>query len=213
MQMTRLIQYFDWFFFRLVWLCLFRLKVRGQENFADYPTRNLVFYANHSSYFDPFLASINIPLSYYLHCREFKFLASRRQAIGKWYSPIIRAMGAYPLPEGKKGYESVMPETISLVREGYPVMIFPVPYLRPDICPEEARPGICYLAEQTKATLVPVCIKNVSGWKIKELFGRHRRVEVIYGKPVSYQEFAALPGDCRQKAAALMEIVKEMSTK
>ncbi len=209
--MIKFVQFFIWLICRILWKLIFRLEIKNQVVFKCCPTENIIFYANHASYFDAFLASTTIPLSYYFKFKGFRFLAKRKHAHNRWYARYIRMMGAYPLPKDKKGYERAMPETIEYTKRGYIPVIFPIPKLFRDINPSDAYPGVSYLAEQSKATLLPIYIGNSYGWCFREFFGRHRRVKVVFGEPISHEEFSQLEGDYREKSMHLMEKVADLA--
>ncbi|MEA3450011.1 MAG: lysophospholipid acyltransferase family protein [Patescibacteria group bacterium] len=211
--MIKFIQFFIWLFGRIIWKLIFRIEVKNREVFKICPTKNIIFYANHSSYFDAFLASTNIPLSYYFKFKGFRFLAKRKHACLRWYARFIRMMGAYPLPKDKRGYVRAMPDTIKYAKQGYVIVIFPIPKLLRDINPGDAYPGVSYLADESRAGLLPVYIGNTYGWSFWELFRRHRRVQVIYGSPISHAEFSRIEGDYREKSRCLMERLKKLKDK
>jgi 1-acyl-sn-glycerol-3-phosphate acyltransferase len=193
-----------------MWRLIFRLEVVNREIFKNCPSKNIIFYANHASYFDAFLVSTNIPLSFYFKFKGFRFLAKRKHAHDRWYAPFIRAMGAYPLPENKKGYMKVMPDTIKHTRAGYTVVIFPIPHLQQNIDPNDARPGIAYLIEQTQATLIPTYIDNSFAWKVREIFINRRKIKVVYGKPITCSEYSILDDNYKIKSKQLMEKIIDL---
>lgn len=204
-MLIKFVQFFVWIFGRLIWLLFFRMEVKNRHYFKQYPLKGAVFVANHISYFDAFLISTNMPFWYYLKSPGMRFLATHRHAKERWYSPFIRLMGAYPLPKEKKGYEASLVKTIEYVNQGYLVVMFPTARCSAEERPEDARPGISYLVNKTKSTIAPARIINAYRVTLKELLTRRRRVQIIYGPPISYQEVKSLNGDFREQSSRIME--------
>jgi 1-acyl-sn-glycerol-3-phosphate acyltransferase len=100
---------------------------------------------------------------------------------------LLKGLGAFPV-DRKAGDVSAIKRSIALLEQGKCVGIFPQGHRNPGVDPRETevRHGIGMIAARTHATILPcyLCMKDYK-------FKLGRRVDIVVGKPMKYEEYAA----------------------
>lgn len=174
---------------------LFTYECRGEENV---PARGpAVVAANHPSYLDPVLLSLEVP-------RPIRFMAWDALFKVPMLGGAIRAFGAFPVDvrqgQGRAAYEKAR----ALVESGEVVGLFPegkrsrTGWMEPSL-----REGAARLAWQTGAPLVPASIAGAyRAWPHFQSLPKPARIRVRFHKPIDPGGYRSLPEE--EAIAALL---------
>lgn len=173
----RVVIFSTWCFFKI----FYRLKVQGRENFVD---GGAIIAANHVSFFDPPVVAISCP-------EEIQFLA-RTSLFKGLFGRFIKRLNSHPVDP--KHNLNVMRTISNLVKDGKKVLIFPEGARSADGKLQPLQTGASFLMMRTKAPIIPIRIEGMHRlWprnrKWPKLFGK---LHVSIGKPIYFEEFAAL---------------------
>ena len=164
-------------------LWLFRVRVRYPEREPDTEGSYLVC-ANHVSALDPVLIAAAMSR------RQPHFMAKKELFRIPLLGGLLRTLGAYPVD--RAGDVGAIKTSLALLEQGNCVGVFPqgtrCPGKPPRMTADKVKNGAGLLCEKTQATVMPVCLKTKND-RPRLL----RRVEVIFGEPISY---ATLMEDC-----------------
>ncbi len=157
---------------------IFRIKYHGAENEPRVEEGPYILICNHISNTDPvFLcAGIKHQQPYYMAKKElFKV-----PILGK----LVSALGAFPVNRGGADVSAIK-NTISILKSGRCIGIFPQGHREPGKTPMEAnlKTGAAMIAVKAQATVFPCCIKTRDN-----KFKLFRRIDVYYGKPIKFEE-------------------------
>ncbi len=158
-----------------------RVHVIGKENIPK--DGGYVICCNHIGVNDVFLLGTIFP-------RQIHFLGKK-----EWFSVpvlkhIIKALGAVKLDRSGKDV-GALKNAVSLVKSGKNIAIFPQGHRFPSVNPADTpiKSGIGLITYYAHSDVIPVCIKT-EGEKYRFL----RKIEVIIGKPIKYEELAFKKG-------------------
>jgi len=169
-------------FFRGVFHLLGRVKITGKEN-IPYGTP-YVAAMNHVSIFDPPLVGAFWP-------EQLEIIGASDVFEKPVQGLVLKTYGVIPVHRGDYD-RSLFVKVISIIRNGYPLLIAPeggrshVPAMK------RAKPGVAYIIEQTKIPVVPVGIVGTTEdfWK-KAKRGARPLLEMRIGKPITLPEITA----------------------
>jgi len=185
---------------------LFRIKYHGVENEPDEKDGSYVLICNHISNADPvFLCASGTK-------QQPHFMAKKELFKIPILRKLIAALGAYPV--NRSGADvSAIKNTIKMLEEGKSIGIFPQGHREKGIRPHDAnlKNGAAMIACRAKAMVLPCCIITK-----KNKFALFRRIDVYYGKPISFEElgydpdapgeYARITGELFGKVCELYEI-------
>ncbi len=105
-------------------------------------------------------------------------------------SPLIKALGAYPVDRGGADVGSIK-KTIELIKEGELVGIFPQGHRQGGRDPRqtEVKAGVGMIAYRSAAAVLPVFVENS---RMKT--GMFRKNHVTFGKCISFEELGFTSG-------------------
>jgi 1-acyl-sn-glycerol-3-phosphate acyltransferase len=167
---------------------LFTYECRGTENV---PVRGpAVVAANHPSYLDPVLLSLEVP-------RPIRFMAWEAIFKVPLLGALIRAFGAFPVDvrqgRGRAAYEKAR----ALVESGEVVGLFPegkrsrTGWMEPSL-----REGAARLARETGAPLIPASIAGAyRAWPHFQSLPKPARIRVRFHPPIDPLAYQGLPED------------------
>jgi 1-acyl-sn-glycerol-3-phosphate acyltransferase len=182
----------------------FKLRYHGLENIRGLKGGNVMFVANHMGKFDPFLVGCGLGRKYRRSIKGLMFPTAIEHANDSWYGGPIRLVGAYPIQRDKnEDLENKLKESLDYLLNGRALVIFPQGKRSNSCEPQEARPGVAWLAEQSNALIIPVQIFNSYKIGLMDLFVR-RDVNVIYGAPFKYADIAQPKSDYKEAAKRIM---------
>jgi 1-acyl-sn-glycerol-3-phosphate acyltransferase len=165
---------------RLV-LWLFRVRVRFPEREPGEDVSYLLC-SNHISALDPVLIAAAVTK------RQPHFMAKKELFRIPVLRSIIRAFGAYPVD--RAGDVGAIKTSIALLEQGSCVGMFPqgtrCAGKLPRDTADKVKNGAGLLCDKTHTTVWPVCLKTK-----KNRLRIFRRVELIFGEPISYEQMTS----------------------
>lgn len=193
-------------------------KVSGLEHAKDLP-EGVIFAANHSSEWDGILIRTALPYlwkrspMYYVSLKNEHYTnSSWRQKI--YDESILSFFGAYPAFTGLRDYAKSLRNHLVILRRGRSLTIFPEGQRTKDGTFSPARGGIAFLAHTTGVPVVPVAIRGMVRFGVREMFLRRRKVELIFGPAIPASELVpqAQPtaDDYKAGAQRLMDTIASM---
>ena len=173
-------------FFRILLLVLYRIRVHGLEN---YPlTDGALICANHQSNLDPIVMGVSCP-------RPVNYLA--KESLFHW-GPMgwfLRWNDAIPIDRSGAGIGG-MKETLRRLKRGESVVIFPEGSRSIDGELQPLKQGFCSLARRTSASLVPVAIDGTyDAMPPKCKTPRLGRIHLVFGPAIEPEEYQDLDDD------------------
>lgn len=189
-----MIYYLTYFFTKGLSFVFFPRVVKGWDNVPVKGAYLLV--SNHISNLDPPILGISTP-------RRLHFMAKielfKNPLVGWW----LRQLWAFPIKRGSGDY-GALKVALQLLKDGFPVLLFPEGTRRLDDRPLPAQAGAGFIALKSAVPIVPVYIKGSEcvmppGAK----FFKRSLVSVSYGKAFDVQ-------DCPDPQSAADKILKEI---
>ena len=119
---------------------------------------------------------------------------------------IVKALGAIRVDRGASDISAIR-ASVAAAEEGKVLSIFPQGHRYPGVDPATTKlhSGAALIAYHSKCDVVPVCI-NVKGAKYSFL----RKVEVVFGKPIKYEELGFTDGGREEYTAVTEKIFAEI---
>ena len=158
-----------------------RVKVVGKENIPM--EGGYVLCCNHIGVNDIFLLGT-------VYRRQPHFLSKKEWFSVPVFKHIFRWLGAIELDRGGRDV-GALKNAITCAKSGKTVAIFPQGHRYPGVNPKDTpiKSGGALIAYKAHCGIIPVCIKT-KDVKFKFL----RKIEVIFGKPLSYSELGFVNG-------------------
>ena len=159
---------------------LFRLHVHGAENEPAASDGPYIICGNHTFFADPiFLCAVTKQ-------QQPHFMAKKELFRIPLLNLLIKGLGAFPVDRGGSDVSAIK-KSISLLKEGKCVGIFPQGHRYVGVDPRntEIHHGLGMIASRTHAAILP-CYLCMKDYEYK--FGR--RVDIVIGKPMPYEEYA-----------------------
>ncbi len=170
------------------------LDVRGVENVDG--ERPFIFVANHASHADTVLLLAAIPVKE----RRRTVVAAAMDSffMDYWHAfKTVIVFNAIPVDRLKVNRRSAQ-QALELVEDGWNLVIYPEGGRTPDGRLQEFKGGAAYLAERSKATVIPTYIHE-SGWMKGPKYAkapiyvdaptqRRHHVVIAFGKPMRCEE-------------------------
>lgn len=176
---------------------IFGIRIHGLENIPE--GGGIMFCPNHIAARDAVVIAAACE-------REIKFLAKKELFTVPLLGRIIRALGAVRLDRGGADVGAIR-TSVNLIKSGYALSIFPQGHRYPGVNPSTTpkKNGAAMICYHAKCDVVPVCIK-VRGFK----YGIFKKVDVIFGKPISYDELNMQSGGSEEYRAATDKIFERI---
>lgn len=185
MNWRKIIWLFAWPVYRLFTAIFFKFEVKGRENLRNL-NKPFIIAANHASYLDGEFIVVAFPWN-----SEFfpiRYMAAEYYYKKLFLGSILWLLGGFPVIQGVRLDESLA-STVSLLKDGNVVGMFPEGKKTGDGQFGEAKPGVAYLALKSDLPILPVGISGTFGLDIKTiLFGR-RKIAINFGKPFYLKDF------------------------
>ena len=173
-------------FFRVLLLVLYRIRVYGLEN---YPAADgALICANHQSNLDPIVIGGACPRPVNYLAKESLF----RPGLMGWF---LRWNDAIPIDREGTGIAGIK-ETLRRLKRRESVVIFPEGSRSLDGELQDLKKGFCSLARRTSAALVPVGIEGTfDAMPPKSKTIRLGRIQVVFGPEIKAEEYQELDDD------------------
>lgn len=163
-----------------------QFRAHGLENVLDLKGP-ILFVPNHSSEWDGILVRVALPFfskrwspMYYVSMVKEKYTDSgwRKLIYG---GTLFNLVGAYPVYSGKKDYAYSLQNHIQILKNGANLCIFPEGKRTKDGRLGKAHGGITFLAHNLKIPVVPVAIKGLVNFTVRDFFLFKRQVSLHFG--------------------------------
>lgn len=149
----------------------FNLKIEGRENIPDKGAA--IIAPNHRSNFDPVLTGIGCP-------RQIRFMAKAELFDIKIFGALISKLGAFPVHRGK-GDVGAVKAAFAILKSENLLLMFPQGKRIKDGSRGKPKTGVTVIAHKMQSPVIPVYISG--NYKFRS------KVRVIYGKPISFEEY------------------------
>jgi 1-acyl-sn-glycerol-3-phosphate acyltransferase len=155
-------------------------KVQGVENL---PRQGPVILAiNHISMWDPVVAACSIP-------RPARFMAKEEIFSLPLLGRLFLKLGAFPIKRGQGDINAIR-QSLSILKEGQVLGLFPEGKRSKNGNIQKGMPGMVFLMEKSKASIVPIKVNGTQhmltkGWG---------NLSVVIGKPLSAEMLKAPEG-------------------
>ncbi len=164
----------------LILRIFYKFKVYGTENIIK---GSAIITPNHVSFLDPpaIAAAIN---------EELHFLAKEALFKIPILKNIIKILNTHPISEKESNIQTIKNLNFYL-KQGKKIVIFPEGTRAHDEKIGKLLPGVGFIINLTKSTIIPAYIHGASQvWrknkKFPKLFGK---IVCVFGKPIKYEEF------------------------
>ncbi len=162
----------------------------------------MIIAANHQSELDPLLIVACLPF----FTRSFPIIYVTREKSffsndnwKKWKQILyggafFRMIGAYPAYIGLKNYKLALQHHLEILKMGNNVGIFPTGKRvknKKEII--KIKGGVAFLAQQSRAPIVPVLIEGLENLNFKNFVSRKMKVLVTFGKPLYLENIVKNP--------------------
>lgn len=176
---------------------LYRYKITNKNNLPV--SSGCVLACNHQSYADPVLVSVG-------QKRTIYFMAKSELFRNRFFSALIRSLGAFPVHRGGRGDSGAISTAEDLLHNGKVVGIFPegTRSLNGELL--KLHSGAVMLAYQSNVPVVPACI-TAKGGKIRPFC----KVKVTYGDPLSCKELGIKSGSGKEFRGATRVLAEKIA--
>ena len=166
---------------RKPFMWVMRLHVHGAQNEPAPEDGPYIICSNHTVFADPIFLCVATKR------QQPHFMAKKELFRIPLLNLLIKGLGAFPIDRGGADVSAIK-KSITMLKEGKCVGIFPQGHRNVGVAPRqtEIHHGIGMIASRTHATILPcyLCMKDY-----KYRFGR--RLDVVIGQPMSYEEYSA----------------------
>lgn len=159
-------------FVKGIYYGFYNIKVEGRENLPDCP---FIIAANHRTFADPPLLAVTSG------CSKFGFVAKEELFRIPVFGWLIRKLGAFPVTRGKGDF-SVINESVSRLKEGKRLVIFPEGTRSKTGKVGKGKTGVALIAARAGVPVVP------AGIVFKNMLHFRSKVTIKYGKPLMPEE-------------------------
>lgn len=170
-----------YWFTRLIFGLVFRLKCTGQENIPK--TGAFLLCSNHTSYFDPPIVGSWSPREVYFFAKAELF----NVPVLGW---LIRRTNALPVKRGTID-RAALDAAVETLKQGYGLTVFPEGTRSKDGELSPIKPGIGLLAKRFPVRIVPCYLHGAN--RLKDVFWGRTRLTLSYGQVISAEWIAAQP--------------------
>ncbi len=170
----------------------FRLEIIGREN--ELTEGPCLICANHISNHDIVFLAVSLK-------RQIYFFAKRELFKFKPFGAVLRWFGTISVSRGTVDLKAIN-QTIDVLKDGGYIGIFPQgTRTHEEHKPEQAKAGVGLMAYRAKSNVLPIYIKT-NNHRVR-LF---RKVTVIIGKPIPYEQLGYEKGGMDEYNAAAKTI-------
>lgn len=194
-------QPFIYNFARVVCVPLFRILYRCEfNNKFNIPLEGgYIVACNHQSYTDPVLLSMG-------QKRLIHFIAKEELFRNRFFSALIRSLGAIPIHRGGTGDETAINSAEQVLSDGKLLGIFPEGKRSLNGELLKMRAGAVMLAYQSDVPIVPACI-TAKGGRTKMF----HKVRISFGDPVTPAQLGVTTGSGKELRAATKLLAQKIA--
>lgn len=168
---------------RLIYESLFNFRVHGAENVP--PTGGVLLVCNHVSFLDPHAVGVGCP-------RETCFLARKTLFVKEPWAALLRSWNVVPVDLSGKPDIAGLKAIMNRLRCGYAVTLFPEGTRSWDGGFQQAKPGVGLLVAKAGVPVVPARLFGAyEVWPRNRKLPRRGQVNIVFGKPVRYDQMIA----------------------
>ena len=180
-----------------IYRLLFNVQVKGKENVPK--EGGVLLCPNHISALDVISIGVVCP-------RQITCIAKKELFAIPVLGWLIKALGAVKIDRGG-GDVGALKTAVKAIGDGKTVVIFPQGHRYPgvNIATTPVRGGAGLIAYHAKSDVIPVCI-NIKKGK----YGLFRKTEIIYGKPIKYEELCFGEGGRDEYTKATEKVFAEI---
>ncbi len=186
---------------RFIMIVFCSLRVKGSHNLKNIKG-NMIIASNHQSELDPLLIvaclpffSRLFPIIYVTREKYFYIGESQKEWRNFLYGgAFFRMIGGYQTYVGLKNYRLALRHHLEILKIGNNVGIFPTGKMiknKEEIA--KARGGVAFLAQQSRAPIMPVFIKGLEDLTLKKIFSGKMKVTVTFGCPLYLKDIVQNP--------------------
>jgi 4-hydroxy-3-methylbut-2-en-1-yl diphosphate reductase len=177
--------YIGWSVYLIYFKIFLKLKVFGRKNV---PAKGaFIFASNHASYFDPPLIGTSVKRQIAYMARDTLF----RTPLSRW---ALRKVRAFPVRR-EEGDTRAIRDALSILKSGFPLVLFPEGSRTEDGELKSAKPGIGFIVAKANVPVVPVYIKgSFEAWPKGAKRVNFVPVSVHIGEPIEFD-----PGELEAK--------------
>ncbi len=170
-----------------------RVKVRGKENVPK--EGGIIIAANHIAALDVISIGAVCP-------RPLTCIAKKELFSVPVLSYFVKGLGAISVDRGNRDI-GAMKAAVSAAEEGKVLTIFPQGHRYPGVNPATTpiHNGVASIAYHSKCDVLPVSI-NIKGGK----YGFLKKIEIVFGKPIKYEDLGFAEGGRDEYKAAANKI-------
>ena len=174
-----------------------RIEGVGLENIPE--NKNFVICSNH-------IAAKDVIMIGSVYPTEIRFVAKKELFSVPILGWLVKKLGAVKLDRGGSDVAAIK-TTVNLAKAGYNVAIFPQGHRCPGVDPSTTptKNGAAMIAYKSESDVLPVFIK-VKNNKYAFL----RKIQIIFGKPITYSEFNFVNGGSDEYKQATDKIFGEI---
>jgi len=180
-------------------LCMVKIEVEGSENLSH--NNNYIIISNHRSYTDILVALAAVPFQFFWLAKKSLF---KIPVIGQ----AMKACGYVPVEREKyiSAVES-LEKVKTLLQNGKSIWVFPEGTRTPKEVLGKFKRGAFILARQTGVPLLPIALIGTDKIFYRPLVVKGKKVRIVIGKPLYYQNFIdQRKGD----AGAMVRLMEEV---
>lgn len=182
---------------RFLMFFIFRIKTVGVKNIPA--EGGVILAVNHRSDLDPIMAGLTCP-------RKLTFMAKSELFKNPVFGRLIKALGAFPIHRGR-GDIGAVKGALSILHNGKVLLIFPEGRRVAKGAESKAQPGVAMIAHRAEVPVVPTYIDGDYKWmhKITVIYGKPITLEQYYGEKLNSEEIQAVADDILKEIKALKE--------
>ena len=208
-----IIQRSVWPFTRLLFPFFIHFKIEGFEHVAKLKT-NFIIVSNHSSELDPILIATCMPffsrtLPLFFVGRDKAFYKELGWKGRLYGGTFFKMLGVFPAYAGLDDYPQALAHHVKLIKDGRSVCIFPSGKRNLRGERPVAKPGVGFLAHETKLPVIPVLIRGAEDTNVRAFFSRKKTVRLTFGAPIYSQDI--LQESYQAAATEIMERIERLA--
>ena len=173
----------------------FRLRTEGIENVPD--DGQAILCCNHISNYDPITVALRLK-------RLPRYISKKELFENKFLAKILRALKAFPVDREKMDFTAIK-NCLKVLKEGELLGIFAQGKRVKEGEEAAAKAGVALFAVKSGAPVIPVAIKST--------YKPFSEIKVIYGKPISFEEYKGkkvTSEELTEIADGIMEKINDM---